>query len=182
MKVAVFALAAGALYAQLSHPPVNADSVTIQDFEKRVSGYLQMRKTLESKLPPLKSSPSQGHIAHHEHELARLIREARKTAKPGDIFTPEIAAEIRRLIAIAMQPGDGKNIRQSLHSSEPVQLNLNINQSYPSHVPLQSTPPSLLVNLPPLPPDLEYRVIGRDLILLDTKANLIVDIVSGIFS
>ena len=81
-----------------------------------------------------------------------------------------------------MQPEDGKNIRQSLRSSEPVQLNLNINQSYPSHVPLQSTPPSLLVNLPPLPPDLEYRVIGRDLILLDTKANLIVDIVSGIFS
>jgi hypothetical protein len=49
-------------------------------------------------------------------------------------------------------------------------------------VPLQSTPPSLLENLPPLPPEIEYRITGADLVLLDAKANMVVDIIRGVFS
>jgi hypothetical protein len=81
-----------------------------------------------------------------------------------------------------MQPGDARDIRQSLRNAEPVQLHLEINESYPANVPLQSTPPSLLENLPALPPEIEYRITGQDLILLDAKANLIVDMIRGVFS
>jgi hypothetical protein len=183
MKLIVTAIfAAGALCAQIGHPPVNADSLIIQDFEKRVAGYLQMRKSIESSLTKLKSTPSQAKITNHEGDLRRAIREARKGARPGEIFTPEIAAEIRRLIAIAVQPEDGNHIAQSLRHAEPVQLHLEINERYPEAVPLQSTPPSLLENLPPLPPEIEYRITGTDLVLLDVKANLIVDIIRGVFS
>jgi hypothetical protein len=35
----------------------------------------------------------------------------------------------------------------------------------------------VLLKLPPLPKDLEYRFLGRDLILLDIHANLIVDFI-----
>jgi hypothetical protein len=42
---------------------------------------------------------------------------------------------------------------------------------------LQSTPPTILANLPPLPPECDYRLMGRDLVLRDAKTNLIVDIV-----
>jgi hypothetical protein len=181
MKQASVAFLAGALFAQICHPAVNADSVIIEDFQKRVAAYLQLRKSIESNLPKLKNTGSQEKILHHEHELARAVREARKNAKPGDIFTPQIAMEIRRLIAMAVQPGDGNHIAQSLRSAEPVQLHLKINQSYPRDVPLQSTPPSMLENLPKLPPEVEYRVTGRDLVLLDIKANLIVDIIGGVF-
>ena len=38
-------------------------------------------------------------------------------------------------------------------------------------------PPLLLTQLPPLPPELQYRFLGRALILLDADANLIVDVV-----
>src|ERR1700689_2776203 len=100
MAVAVI-LMAGVLGAETGHPAVNADSAIIQDFQKRVAGYLQLRKTIESSLPKLKATPSQEKISHHEHELGRAIREARRNARPGDIFTPEIAAEIRRLPAMA---------------------------------------------------------------------------------
>jgi hypothetical protein len=183
MKLAVAAiLVAGALRAQIGQPPVNADSAIIQDFEKRVAGYLQLRKSIESNLTKLKSTPSEEKISHHETELRRAVREARKNARPGDIFTPEIAGEIRRLITMAIQPEDGNHIAQSLRHAEPVQLHLEINQRYPESVPLQSTPPSLLENLPALPPEIEYRITGRDLVLLDAKANLVVDVIRGVFS
>ncbi len=81
-----------------------------------------------------------------------------------------------------MQPGDAKHIGDSLQHAEPVQLRLTVNDSYPAAVPLQSTPPTLLDNLPRLPPEMEYRITGRNLILLDTGANLVVDILRGAFS
>jgi hypothetical protein len=183
MKPAAAAIfIAGALCAQIGHPPVNSDSAIIQDFQKRVAGYLQLRKSIESKLTRLKSTASQEKISRYETELRRAVREARKKAGPGDIFTLEIAAEIRRLITIAVQPEYGNHISQSLRHAEPVQLHLEINERYPESVPLQSTPPSLLENLPPLPPEIEYRITGRDLVLLDAKANLIVDVIRGVFS
>jgi hypothetical protein len=38
----------------------------------------------------------------------------------------------------------------------------------------------LLRKLPDLPPELEYRIVGRSLILRDVKANLIVDILRDV--
>src|SRR5882724_620380 len=132
---------------------VNPDAALIQDFEKRVADYVKLHKTVESKLPPLKRTGSHEKIAHHEHELERRIREARHAAKQGDIFTPEIATEFRRLIAFAMKPGNADKVKQSLKSSEPVVLRVRVNDRYPKNAPLQSTPPTLLMNLPRLPPE-----------------------------
>jgi hypothetical protein len=175
--------AAGVLFlmsAGLAAQTVNSDSAIVQDFKKRVDAYLQLRKDIESKQVQLKATASPDEIAQRQHELAHALREARKTAKQGDIFTPEISMEIRRLIGLATQPGDGPRVRRSLRSAEPVQLRLNVNESYPSKVPLQSTPPTLLQNLPKLPADIEYRLTGADLMLLDTKANLIIDIIRNV--
>jgi hypothetical protein len=36
-------------------------------------------------------------------------------------------------------------------------------------------PANLLAALPDLPPDLEYRFVGRHLILRDARANMIID-------
>jgi hypothetical protein len=187
-----FALAAGFLSswflplvtAQTAHPGVNADSSIVADFQKRVADYLHLRKAIEAKLPALKATASPENISHHEDELGRMVREARKDASEGAIFTPVISREIRRLLAIAMEPGDGdaKRIRESLRHAEPVQLRLNVNDSYPAQVPLQSTPPTVLANLPELPSEIEYRITGRDLVLLDTKANLVIDVMTGVFS
>jgi hypothetical protein len=158
---------------------VNPGAAVIQDFQKRVADYVKLHKSVESKLPPLKRTTSQERIGRHERQLGHEIREARLAAKQGDIFTPEIAAEFRRLIALTMQPGTSGRIRESLKSSEPVVLRLRVNDRYPKNVPLQSSPPTLLMNLPHLPPEVEYRVVGHDLALLDVKANLIVDLINN---
>jgi len=172
-------LALGALSACLADTPVNPHAAILQDFDKRVSEYVKMRKTTEGKLPKLKATPSQAEIASHERELADMLREARQSAAQGDIFTPEISAEFRRLIGLTMQGANAARIKESLKTAEPVNLRVAVNDVYPKKVPLQSTPPTLLLNLPRLPPELEYRLVGHTLVLRDVKSNLIVDFMTN---
>ena len=159
--------------------PTKESILLIQDFENRVAEYVKLHKTAGSGVPALKPADAGSVIAGHEHALADKIREARPTAKQGDIFTPGVVMEFRRLIGTAMQGSEAAHVRQSLHRAEPVVLRLRVNEAYPAGVPLQSTPPSLLLNLPHLPKDLEYHIVGHNLILLDLDANLVVDFIDN---
>jgi len=69
------------------------------------------------------------------------------------------------------------DIKKSLARSEPVLVALRVNEMYPENVPLQSTPPTILLNLPRLPSDLEYLIDGHALVLHDISANLVVDLI-----
>ncbi|OFW32429.1 MAG: hypothetical protein A3J28_15785 [Acidobacteria bacterium RIFCSPLOWO2_12_FULL_60_22] len=158
---------------------VNPDALIIQNFENRVSEYAKLHRAIDAKMPALKPTDSSGKITHHQQELAEGIRKARRGAKQGDIFTPQIHAEFHPLITIAMQGQDAARIHTSLRHAEPVRLRLRINAGYPASVPLQSTPPSLLLNLPKLPEEIEYRVVGNNLVLCDAHANLIIDFMPG---
>ena len=160
--------------------PVNPHSLAIQDFEKRVDEYMKLRKAAAAQVPRLKTTGAPEKISEHEQSLASRIREARPDARQGNIFTPEIQAEFRRLIGLAMTtPKDAARIEKSLKRAEPVRVKLRVNDAYPTSVPLQSTPPSLLLSLPKLPPELEYRINGRDLVIRDMEANLVVDFIAG---
>jgi len=53
---------------------------------------------------------------------------------------------------------------------------------WPEGVPFDFVPPQLLRSLPALPPELQYRIIGRSLVLWDHHANLIVDFLPGAFA
>lgn len=156
---------------------VNRDVRVMEDFEGRVKDYLKLRKQVEGNLPHLKPTVSQAAITHHEREMAERIRKARRGAVQGSVFSPEIAAEFHRLIGLAMQGADAGHIHQSLRHAEPVRVQPRVNQRYPDDAPLQSTPPTLLMNLPPLPPELDYRVMGNALVLRDAKTNLILDFI-----
>ena len=178
---ALILMCCAALLAQ-NQPAVNPDAALVQDFLKRVADYQKLRKTVEGQMPRLKRTPSVEKIEHHEKELAHKIREERRSARQGDIFSPEIGSEFRRLIALAMQGQNAAKVKESLKSGEPevrAQVRVEVNHKYPERVPLQSTPPTLLVNLPKLPPELEYRVVGHYLVLLDSKCNLIVDFIAN---
>ena len=54
---------------------------------------------------------------------------------------------------------------------------LKVNAMYPPDTPLPSTPPQVLMNLPNLPEQLEYRIVGKNLIIRDVEANIVVDFV-----
>ena len=166
-----------------SQEAVNPHSLIIQDFEKRIDEYMKLRKAAGAQVPRLKTTDSPENISEHEKSLASRIREARPDARQGNIFTPEIRAEFRRLIGLAMPtPRDAARVKKSLKHAEPVSLKLRVNDSYPTNIPLQSTPPSLILSLPKLPPELEYRVDGHDLVLRDIEANLVIDFISGVIT
>jgi hypothetical protein len=57
---------------------------------------------------------------------------------------------------------------------------LAVYDRYPSTVPLSTMPTDVLAALPPLAESLEFRFVGDDLILLDTHADLIVDIIQDV--
>ena len=170
--------AASVVLLAQSRASVNPEAVIQQEFQKRVSDYLKLRKTIEGQAPRLKPTVSVEKIEHHQTEFTHKIREARRSARRGDIFTSEISSEFRRLIALALQGSNAGRVEKSLRSAEPevrARVRVEVNHKYPASVPLQSTPATLLVNLPKLPPELEYRVVGHYLVLMDVKANLILD-------
>jgi hypothetical protein len=161
---------------------VNHGAGVLKDFTDRVAAYMKIHKAAQSQVQRLKPTDSAAAIQDYELRLAEAIREHRRDAAPGQIFTPEITREFRRLIGLTMHGPQAARIRESLKSAAPVgKLVLRVNEAYPAALPLQSTPPSLLLNLPPLPKEMEYRVAGHDLVLRDADANLIVDFLLNVF-
>ena len=51
----------------------------------------------------------------------------------------------------------------------------DIDGEYPDGKPLSTMPGVLLARLPELPDDIQFRFVGRDLILYDVRANTIID-------
>jgi hypothetical protein len=150
-----------------------SDAQTSLDIQTRAKTYLDLRKNVAGNSSRQGDSPSA--IASAQSEMANKIRVARAGVKQGNIFSPRIADYVRKQIAKALAGPHGRDIRASLDRSEPVNIQLQINQSYPDNVPLQSTPASLLLNLPELPKGLEYRLLGSELVLRDADANIVVD-------
>jgi hypothetical protein len=155
------------------------NATILKDFSDRVDKYLKLQKA-EGGATPSKPTSSVTKIKEGQQSLADKIRAARPDAKQGDIFSPEISALFKKLIAEILAGPQGNKIRASLRRAEPVKgIEIKVNGSYPRRVPLQSTPPTLLANLPRLPKELEYRIVGHDLVLRDINANLIVDHIPG---
>jgi hypothetical protein len=158
--------------------PLNQDARTLKEFAERVQAYAKLHQEQEALLPALEPTGEQREIVAHQQALASKIRAARSKAREGDVFTPAIRKQFLRLTRAAFQGAAGQNARMSLNQGEPVKfLRVRVNDTYPEGIPLSTVPPTLLINLPRLPEEVEYRIVDRDLILLDLKANLIVDFI-----
>ena len=158
--------------------PANQDDVIQKDFGSRVAKYLSLRKKQAGSSP--KPTESSAKLAESRRGMAAKTHAVRPYAKQGDIFTPEISAYFRRQLAACLAGPNGAKIRASLRHAEPTPgFTPRVNEGYPQGEPLQSTPPTLLLNLPKLPKELQYRIIGRDFVLYDTAPNVIVDLIPG---
>jgi hypothetical protein len=154
-----------------------------KEFNGRVKGYMDLQKRVSINVPPLaKAETDPAKIAIHTKALANGIQQARANAKPGDIFSPHVAKEFRQIVRGELHGKAGTPSRETVKTGNPTEeegaagkMVLAVNGPYPDKAPLSSVPPGLLLNLPQLPKGLEYRFLGRHLILLDSMANLIVD-------
>jgi hypothetical protein len=153
------------------------DAANFQDFSLRVQNYVKLQRKVESKLPALKPTDLPEMIAAHQQALARMIREARPNAKAGDIFTPSICEAFRHAIrdVFANSPADKALI--PLGRTEPLkEMHLQVNGIYPDAVPYTAVSPALLAKFPKLPDDVAYRIVVRELVLIDVRSSMIVDL------
>jgi len=158
---------------------VNPDAQLLVDFKTRIDDYMALHDKLKKEAPPLKETKDPAKIKASQDVLAMKIREARKTAKQGDIFTPEIRQLFRRLMYPEVKGPEGVETKAAIteEKRELTDVQLKVNADYPDSAPLMTVPPNILAALPKLPEDLEYRFVMHHMILLDTHANLIVDFI-----
>jgi hypothetical protein len=147
------------------------DAAALATFTTRVHSYVVLRASLEPGLPPLRVTPNPDEIDQAERALARRIREARAAARQGDIFTPPLQTEIKRMLTIEVD----EETLASIKDDNPGAFEFKLNGTYPKTKPVSTMPPNVLQLLPPLAEGLEYRFVGGHLILRDRRANIILD-------
>lgn len=152
-------------------------SQAFQEFQDRVKAYVQLRKSLEESVPAAKPTDQPEQIKARRLLLAQKVMVARKDAKRGDLFDHEIREEFRKQIHRTFSGPEGRELRGTIRQGEPVKLRLQVNQTYPEDFPVTTMPPTLLAALPKLPPEVEYRVVGRDFVLQDAELRLVLDFI-----
>jgi hypothetical protein len=141
------------------------------DFSARIWSYYELRSELEREVPALVVTDDPAEIGRAVCALARRIQVARADARHGDIFTPAVSDAFRKALIFAVNT----DTWEAIMDDNPGAFSTQVNGTYPYNEPLSTVPTSVLAVLPTLPDAIQYRFLGRDLILLDTRANLIVD-------
>lgn len=155
--------------------PVNPTAAALAEFQKRLDTYLRQREQAVAGVPKLKETPAPAEISAREEALREALRSARSAAAAGDLVGP-VEAILRKTVRddwSRRSPAE----RQALATEIPRVGKVVVNTTYPAGMPLATVPPVLLQSLPRLPEALEYRFMGRALVLRDVSANLIVDLV-----
>jgi hypothetical protein len=168
------------LTALLLAPPITAqpnDERAFERYRTAVNAYAVLHHDAASALPEGRLCAAPEQLELLRLVLATQIRILRSDAREGDVFNPDISAVLRDRLARALaddeewpdlSPSDFDN-----PEDRPVFLEVN------GFFPPESDPPrwrALFWALPSLPEELEYRFAGRDLVLLDSEAQLVVDI------
>ena len=178
LLAALLAGAAQTLVAQDVAGPAEAE------FTARIEAYVKLHRQLEGTVPTLRVSRDPLEIQEAVAALGAEIRAARPEARQGDVFTPAAATFIRRSIAaclarrsVAELLADLEAERYEEEGDEPGPMpEPRVNDTYPRTVEYPIMPPPVLAALPPLPEELQYRLVGSTLILWDHHADLVVDV------
>jgi hypothetical protein len=135
--------------------------------------YVELRLQVEATVPAARVTTDAGEILAREAALGAAMQAARLGAAQGEFFTPAVATDVREAIAADFarrSPADRAGIMSDVPDRLP-----RVNEPYPVADALATFPPLLLQALPRLTADLEYRFMGRHLIIRDSRTNLIVD-------
>jgi hypothetical protein len=151
-----------------------ADPPAYGEFKRLIQEYVKQQKPGTH----LRTTKNRKEILERQHALAQKIRETRASAKQGDIFTPEIAEEFRRVIRETMHGKNASIVKKTIKQGEPLpSWKPEVNGDYPEQLPRTTVPPTLLLRLPQLPPQVAYRIVGRAFVLQDTEARVIIDFI-----
>jgi hypothetical protein len=171
--VAVLGLCAATGGAYAGHHRISADA--LEHFQKGVQAYVTLHRQVERLLPPPEIPTDARKIQQWSDLLALEIVAGRLAAREGDIIDPAAAALFRAHIRTTLGDRGRATVLASSGSWDGEEIAPAVNGRI--HWPCGSyMPASLIAVLPALPPELQYRFIGSDLVLVDIGAGLVVDV------
>ena len=159
-------------------PPAALEERVLRDFDGRITEYVRLHRRLERSLPPEHLFSDEEDMSLAVDALHAAMVDARPSAPEGSIFTPAAAyllsAKLERAIAsLGRTPGEiWIAMNRGFTTGAP---DIRVNDRFPA-IRYARIWPALLDVLPPLPDELQYRFVDRDLVLVDVHADLVVDI------
>jgi hypothetical protein len=149
----------------------------IDAFTRNVTAYVALHRQAERFLPPQQSYVDPDEGLAYAAALRRALCALRPDAREGDVFAPA-AEEIRRRVRYALR-AHGIEIRDLLlemvYDTEEGARPPAINEPF-SWAMGNLMPVAIIEALPQLPDELQYRLVGGHLVLIDIHAGLVVDI------
>ena len=164
----------GAATRQAATPNANRQATALAEFQSRLQGYIDLRAKLAGKLKPLSPTAESAELAARQDTLAAALRDARKTAKPGDMIPTLVADQIRKTVAEDFRHRN-PDTKRAVFTEVPEGVRPVVNKKMPDTEALATVPPLLLNSLPRLPDNLQYRFMGRHIVLLDGDTRIIID-------
>ncbi len=169
----------GLAFAPSQAAQANPIGTAVLGFKERVAEYVKLHNVAESKVAKLTETNDAANVQSRQAALAAMIKKLRPAAKEGDIFGEAfrtvLASEVRKDFL-----GRSAADRKALMQEPPAKMRITVNMTYPTDKPLKTFPAQLLQKLPELPPELEYRIVGRHIVLRDVTANVIVDVARNV--
>ena len=152
-----------------------AEEQAVEGFEARLKQYMKLHRKLEATLPKHRRHATPEQVDENQRALGALIKTARADAKPGELFTPDMQALVRRTLEAILAGRDGEAVKALIRDENTGVPNLHVNDRYPDALPLSTMPRRVLKSLPKLKEDLQYRFVGERLVVMDVRARIVID-------
>ena len=159
-----------------------SDDDPVRRFESRVAAYVALHRSVEGLLPAPQLFTDYGEAQKVFAAMSEAMRTARPAAHEGEIFGDDVAPELRRRINDGLRAGrlDPADLLAEMQdTTEPDARPAVVNEKF-SWAVGNLMPPSLLMRLPTVPDELQFRLVGRDLVLIDIHAGLVVDLLRNV--
>jgi hypothetical protein len=146
---------------------------TIMEFEGKVDAYARLHRHFVRVLPMTPQRDEEGWSVGDELRAALVA--ARRLARQGEFFTPRVTDLFRSRIDRALLLNAVAPPPAPLYEPLPGEPSPSVNEQFPKV--LRSLQwPALAGVLPEIPPELAYAFWGRDLVLMDVSADLVIDV------
>jgi hypothetical protein len=152
-----------------------AEAAALKQFDDAIATYMALRRKLRSEVKGPVTTSSSSQLTNASDALAGAVQRSRQGAEVGTIFNEPVAIVITRRIAAAVRTENLVPVLAGIDDEGKAGPAPKIHLRLPVSAQMATMPPSLLKVLPTLPKELEYRILGRSLILRDIDASLILD-------
>lgn len=160
-----------------STPAVDDEREPLAHFRRAVEAYMKLHEAVERSLPSRGGSADAADIYAATAAMAHAMRAARSKAVEGELFA-EDAMVFRRVLRQVWRDADcdvaGSLAFQSDDEEPPARRPL-IHDEF-DWARGSFMPRCILSALPQIPLELQFRLVGRDLVIVDLHSNLIVDV------